>query len=145
MRLKHIGALFAGLATLGMVVADAQAQRRDRDNSRGRDQWVQLGCQQVSFRGRDRDSIRVGRKEGRFRAIRLAARGNDVEMLDLKVIYGNGNPDDIRVGRVIRSGDRTEALDLQGRDRAIDRIEMVYRQRPDFSGRTTVCAEGLVG
>jgi hypothetical protein len=99
----------------------------------------------VSFRGRDRDSIRVGRKEGRFKAIRLAARGNDVEVLDLKVIYGNGNPDDIRVQRVIRSGDRTDPLDLQGRDRSIDRIEMVYRKRPDFSGRATVCAEGLVG
>ena len=146
MRLKHIGALVAGLATLGVMTVDAQAQRRDRDkNDRGGNQWVQLGCQQVSFRGRDRDSIRVGRKEGRFKAIRLAARGNDVEVLDLNLIYGNGNPDDIRVQRVIRSGDRTDPLDLQGRDRSIDRIEMVYRKRPDFSGRATVCAEGLVG
>lgn len=146
MRLKHFGALVAGLATLGVMTVDAQAQRRDRDkNDRGGNQWVQLGCQQVSFRGRDRDSIRVGRKEGRFKAIRLAARGNDVEVLDLKVVYGNGNPDDIRVQRVIRSGDRTDPLDLQGRDRAIDRIDMVYRKRPDFRGRATLCAEGLAG
>jgi len=46
---------------------------------------------------------------------------------------------------MIRSGDRTQTLDLKGRDRAIQRIDMVYRQRPDFSGRATVCAEGLVG
>ena len=149
MRLNQMGAILAALAALGMITADAQAQRsdrdRDRDRDRGQDRWVQLGCQKVSFRGRDRDVIQVGRREGRFKAIRLAARGNDVEILDLKVVYGNGSPDDIPVGRVIRRGDRTHALDLKGRERAISRIEMVYRQLPDFRGRTTVCAEGLVG
>jgi hypothetical protein len=56
----------------------------------------------------------MGRREGRFKAIRLAARENDVEILDLKMVYGNGNPLDVR--RVIRSGDRTQPLDLTGRD-----------------------------
>jgi len=116
------------------------AQRRDR----GQD-WVQLGCQQVSFRGRDHDTIRVGRRDGRFRAIRLAARGNDIEMRRLTVVYGNGNPDQLDVQRVIRGGSKTEARDLKGRDRAIERIDMVYRQRDDFPGRATVCVEGLVG
>ena len=60
--------------------------------------WVELGCQQVSLFGKDRDSVRVGRREGRFKAIRLHARGADVEMLDLKVIYTNGQPDDCRRG-----------------------------------------------
>jgi hypothetical protein len=146
MRLRFVGALVGALVCTGMLISDAMAQRRDRDGDRrGGDQWVQLGCQQVSFRGKDRDSIQVSRREGRFKAIRLAARGNDVEILDLKVVYGNGNPDDLDVRRVIRSGDRTQTLDLKGRDRAIQRIDMVYRQRPDFSGRATVCAEGLVG
>ena len=40
--------------------------------------WVELGCQKVSFRS-ERDVIRVGRREGRFTAIRLFARGGDVE------------------------------------------------------------------
>ena len=43
--------------------------------------WVELGCQQVSLFGKDRDTIRVGRREGRFKAIRLHARGADVELL----------------------------------------------------------------
>ena len=47
--------------------------------------------------------------------------------------------------QAVRSGERTDRLDLQGRDRAINRIDMVYRRRPDFRGRATVCAEGLVG
>ncbi len=105
--------------------------------------WVELGCQQVSFVGRDRDVIRVGRRDGRFSAIRLRARNNDVEMLDLRVVYGNGEPDDIPVRRVIRVGSQSGPLDLRGRDRFIERIEMVYRQRPSFRGQATVCADGL--
>ena len=75
----------------------------------------------------------------------LAARGNDVEMRRLSVVYANGNPDELDVQRVVRSGSKTEALDLKGRDRAIQRIDMTYRQRDDFAGRATVCVEGLVG
>jgi hypothetical protein len=104
--------------------------------------WSELGCQQVSFIGRDRDIIRVGRREGRFRAIRLRVRGTDVEMLDLKVVYGNGAPDDIPVRRVIKAGSETLPLDLKGGDRFIDRIEMVYRARPNFRAVATVCADG---
>src|SRR5687767_1640245 len=102
MRLKFVGAALCSLVCTMAIVPEASAQRRDRD--RGQD-WVQLGCQQVSFRGRDRDSIRVGRREGRFRAIRVAARGNDVEMRRLSVV--NGNPDELDVQRVVRSGSKT--------------------------------------
>jgi hypothetical protein len=113
----------------------------DRDADAGR--WTELGCQRVSLFGKDRDSIRVGRREGRFKAIRLNVRGADVEILDLKVIYANGEPDDIRVRHFLRQGDRTRPLDLRGRERAIDRIDLVYRTIPNFKGQATVCVEGL--
>jgi hypothetical protein len=105
--------------------------------------WVELGCKQVSLFGTDRDSVRVGRREGRFKAIRLHVRGADIEMVDLKVIYANGEPDELRVRRILRQGDRTRALDLQGRERAIDRVDMTYRTVLNFKGLATVCIEGL--
>ncbi len=115
---------------------------RDRDRDRRAD-WTELGCKQVSLFGRDRDSIRVGRREGRFQAIRLYVRGADVEMLDLQVVYANGQSDDVRVRSVIRQGDRTRPLELAGdRGRSIDRIDMVYRTIPNFKGLATVCVEG---
>jgi hypothetical protein len=85
----------------------------------------------------------VGRREGRFKAIRLYVRGADVEILDLRVIYANGEPDDIRVRHFLRQGDRTQRLDLRGRERSIDRVDMVYRTIPNFKGLATVCVEGL--
>lgn len=108
----------------------------------GRD-WAELGCQQVSLFGKDRDSVRVGRSEGRFKAIRLHVRGADVELLDVSVVYANGQPDSLPVRAVIRQGERTRPLDLAGRERAISRVDMTYRTIPNFKGMATVCVEGL--
>jgi hypothetical protein len=131
---RSVAATAVALLCTGLLAADAQAQRRN---------WVELGCKQVSFLGVDHDSIHVGRREGRFKAIRLVAKGNDVEMLDLKVVYTNGAPDDIPVRALIRQGTATRPLDLKGWQRAIDRIDMTYAKRLNFRGRATVCAEGL--
>jgi hypothetical protein len=105
--------------------------------------WTELGCKRVSLFGVDRDSIEVGRSEGRFRAIRLLVRGADIQLLDLKVVYGNGEPDHVPVRSLIRQGERTRPLDLRGRERVIRRIDMTYVTIPNFKGQATVCAEGL--
>ena len=134
MQSRRGAVLAAALLLTAMMASDALAQRRDRDRDRDRDSdWVELGCQTVSFRA-DRDVLRVGRRDGRFSAIRLHARGGDVEMLDLKVVYSNGQPDDIQVRRILRRGERTNALDLRGGERSIDRVEMVYRAVREFPG-----------
>lgn len=130
-----LGAILAA----GLAAQPVLAQHRDR----GHDHWEQLGCQKVGFLV-DRDIIRVGRRDGKFSAIRLEVSGNAVYMNDLKVVYGNGAPDDIPVRAEIREGGQTRALDLKGHgERAIDRIEMTYRAKPNFKGSATVCVSGL--
>jgi len=106
-------------------------------------EWVELGCQRVSLFGVDHDTIAVGRREGRFKAIRLHARGADVQLLDVTVIYANGAPDRLSVRSTLRQGDRTRPLDLRGWERSINRIELTYVTIPNFKGQATVCAEGL--
>jgi hypothetical protein len=146
--------LALGALLLLMPMADpASAQFRDRDGDRRGDRdrdrgdrrdgdWELLGQQSVGF-GVDRDTVRVGRREGRFEKIALAVKDNDVEILDLKVFFHRGPPQDVRVREFIKRGGRTRPLDLQGGDRAIDRIEIVYRSRPNFRGRATVEVYGL--
>ncbi|MFZ0854196.1 MAG: hypothetical protein WAO08_33970 [Hyphomicrobiaceae bacterium] len=102
--------------------------------------WERLGCQKVGFLA-DKDVIRVGRDEGRFKSIRLQVSGNKVYMNDLKVVYSNGEPDDISVRSEIRAGGQTSALDLRGERRAIKAIEMKYRSQPSFKGQATVCVD----
>jgi hypothetical protein len=135
MRLKHACAIVAALSGFVAITGEATAQRVV--------DWVPLGCQRVTF-NIDRDVIRVGRQDGRFRAIRLRARGNNVNMLDLKVIYANGEPDDIPVRALIRAGSQSGRLDLRGLDRAIDRVELIYQAQPNFRGQATICVDGLV-
>ena len=116
-----------------------------------RDDWVELGCQNVALFGKDSDTIRVGRREGRFKAVRLEVRGADVEILDLKVIYANGEPDDIQVRHFLRAGERTRRLDLRGWERVIDRVNLTYRTKlnpldiiaKQRISTATVCVEGL--
>jgi hypothetical protein len=109
----------------------------------GPSSWVELGCQQVSLFGKDRDSVPVGRREGRFKAIRLHARHADVELLRVTVIYANGQPDDLPTRHFLRQGGYTPQLDLKGWERSIERVDMVYKTVPNFKGQATVCVEGL--
>lgn len=104
--------------------------------------WEQLGCKSVGF-GIDRDAIRVGRGDGTFSAIKLKVRSAPIEIFDLKVVFGNGKRQDIRVRSVIRPGGETRAIDLVGGNRGIDRVEMVYRSIPTFKGKADVCVDGL--
>lgn len=100
-----------------------------------------LGCKSVGFLT-DRDVIAVGRQDGRFSAIKLEVKGNAIEMLDLKVVYGNGNPDDLQVRSNIAAGGETRWIDLKGGKRIIRQIEMLYKSKPSFKGQATVCAFG---
>jgi hypothetical protein len=129
MRFSHASMIVGTLACLGLAPTAAQAR------------WEQLGCQKVGFHV-DKDVIKVGRAEGKFKSIRLQVSGNKVHMMDLKVVYANGQPDDIPVRSEIRAGGQTKPLDLKGDRRAIRQIEMVYRSQPNFKGEATVCVEG---
>lgn len=146
-----VAPLFA-LLLLPLATDFAAAQNRDRDRDRGppgfdrgpgpREQWDLLAEQSVGF-GVDRDVIRVGRREGRFSALALEVRDNDVEILDLNVIFDRGPPQNLRVREKLRAGARTRPIPLAWGDRRIDRIEITYRARPSFKGRAKVSIFGL--
>ncbi len=106
-----------------------------------RAQWEELGCQKVGF-GADRDVIKVGRREGRFSAIRLRVERSDVLLLSLRVVYEHGPPDDFDVKNHLRAGSETRPLDLRGERRAIKQIELVYTSIPSLKGAATLCADG---
>jgi hypothetical protein len=106
--------------------------------------WVELGCGKVGIKP-DRDSIRVGRREGRFSAIKLAVRGSKIELIDLTVVYERGPPDELHVRKKIGDREETPPLDLRGERRAIDRVDLSYRQTLGLNlikGPATVCVFG---
>jgi hypothetical protein len=101
----------------------------------------QLGCRSVGFI-KDTDVIRVGKDSGRFKSIQLRVTGNDIEMRDLKIVYGNNQVDDVQVRSQIRAGGETRRIDLKGDKRFIKEIIMTYVSRPSFKGQARVCVFG---
>ena len=138
-RLSGLLSLLAAVALL--MVAPAQAQRR------GADQWVKLGEQSVGF-SVDRDVIQLGRDDGRFRAIKLLVKRNDVFILDVRATYRSGEQQDLVVRQPIRAGSETPALQLAAsprgdNGRVIQQIEFIYKSRPGFGDQAIVEVWGL--
>ncbi len=104
----------------------------------GAGNWQELGCAKVGFL-EGKDVIRVGRKEGAFRAIKLSVRGNKLRLERLRVVYANGQAEDLAVRTVVPEGAETRPIDLSGRHRGIDYVELRYLPQISFGGRANVC------
>ncbi len=127
----------AALALTGIMPGPASAQRG------GGDKWEQLGCVEVGRRV-EVGVIDVGRREGRFKAVRLQVENRNIRIENLKVIYGDGQPDILVVNATLRTGSPSRPLDLEGWARAIERVELVAtKDRGEGRGRAEVCVEGL--
>lgn len=108
------------LCVAGVLLAGAAAPARA-------DEWVLLGERRVKLFGADRDTIPVTAAEGRFKRIKIKVEGNDLELLDLKVTFGNGEVEDVPVRQRIAEGGETRAIDLPGEARVIKTIMFVYK------------------
>jgi hypothetical protein len=92
--------------------------------------WTMLGEQRVSSGREDTDRIRVSRWNNRFRKLTLVVLDSDLEMLDMSIKFGRGEPYHPEVNAIFREGSRTRAIDLPGESRRIEWIEFKYRNLP---------------
>jgi hypothetical protein len=113
-RITRIIWAFLLLVSVGQA-AFAQGARR----------WVLLGQTTVDGQ-RDRDTIAIGRSEGRFRSIQLRVFGAPVEFQRVVVRYGNGTSEEVEFRDNIPAGGQTRAIDLRGDDRVISSVDFLY-------------------
>ncbi len=109
---------------------------------------VLFGSQYVGF-GVDRDVIRVGAEVGKFDKLRFRVLDNDIFIKDMKVVYTNGESDDLVVNAEVKQNTRTQWFNLKG-DRFIKEVQMVYKSKPSFKGQARIevlgqYAEGWLG
>jgi hypothetical protein len=102
-----------------------QDRDRDRDRDRYRGRWAHLGEAHVDGQN-DHDNIRVGMRDGRFRAIQLRVSGGTIDFQRVVVHFGNGSQEELVFRERIPSGGRTRPLDLPGERRVIESVEMWY-------------------
>ena len=98
--------------------------------------WVYLGEAHVDGQA-DHDKIKVGKSEGRFSALQLKVDYVAIEFRHVVVHYSNGTSEEVQVRQRIPAGGSTRDIDLAGRDRAVESVEIWYergnygrRQRP---------------
>lgn len=95
--------------------------------------WVYLGEAHVDGAA-DHDKIKVGKLEGRFRALQIKVDRAPVEFRHVVVHYANGTNEEVQVRQKIRAGGSTRDIDLRGGDRAIESIEIWY-ERANYGSR----------
>ncbi len=107
----------------------------------GQDEWERLGSRGVSFRA-ERDVIPAA-GEGRFRAVRIAVSGGDLEMFDVRIVFGDGSVYSPATRLVFQEGSWSRVIDLPGEARIIRRIEFSYKSiRATRDGRALVTVFG---
>lgn len=113
---------------------------RRRDFNQG---WVLLGAQRALMFSNDLDAFHVGERYGAFKALRVSVRDHQVRFYGLRIVYGNGEVEDVPFFGEFSGGQSSARLDLKGNRRHIDRIELKYRTKLNFLGEGTVEIWGL--
>jgi hypothetical protein len=91
--------------------------------------WVLLGSQWVNGNV-DRDVIHVGKRDGVFDKLTIVVNNSDLEMLDMTVVFTNGERWSPHLKHTFHEGQRTGAIDLPGSNRFIQEIEILYKNIP---------------
>ncbi len=118
---KAILATMAAAAALATIATPAMA-------------WELLGTRGVRD-AVDHDAI-VLPGNRKFERLRICVYGRPVHFLDVSVRFANGGVQDVPVRAVIRPGQCTRAIDLNGDNRNVASVHMVYEanSRRRFAG-----------
>jgi hypothetical protein len=104
--------------------------------------WVYLGEANVDGSA-DHDRIKIGRDDGRFRAIQIRVERAPIEFYRVVVHYGNGADERIAIRNRIKPGGKTRVINLRGRDRVIDSVEIWYARARYGSAKPKLRLFGL--
>jgi len=74
----------------------------------------------------DHDRIKVGRDDGRFRALQIRVERAPIEFQRVVVHYGNGADEQLDIRQRINPGRSTRVIDLRGDNRVIESVEIWY-------------------
>ena len=77
----------------------------------------------------ERDTIRVGADEGRFKGLQVKATGAAIEFKRVVVHFENGSEQVFEKNRVLARGDQSRTIDLNGGPRYIEKVVFHYEAR----------------
>ncbi|MCH9765577.1 MAG: hypothetical protein K0U34_06250 [Alphaproteobacteria bacterium] len=117
--------------------ADDWLRESERRAGRG-NKWVLLGARKAGMFSKDDDSIHVGKRFGRFRAVKVRVRKEKVKLYGMTVTYENGTTEAVPIYGKLRNGQSSQPFDLKGRKRFIRRVDLRYKTSFNLGGSGTV-------
>ena len=92
--------------------------------------WVKLGEREVNGKV-DHDRIEVGSKEGGFEKMGFYVEDSDLELIDLNVKFGVGEPWHPALKHYFREGERSKVIEFPGNTmRNVLYIDFTYKNLP---------------
>jgi hypothetical protein len=103
--------------------------------------WEKLGSRVVTMTG-DHDEILVTATEGVYSAIQLRILKAPIHLLNINIIFGNGDNENIVFDKMFAAGSETRVIDLVGNKRIIKKVNLNYKSAPTQKGRAVVSLWG---
>ena len=98
--------------------------------------WDVIGVREVKDRV-ERDSMSIdGRRT--FNRIKICVARNPVHFIDVDIYFRNGGHQDVSLAQRLGPGECTRAIDLEGGDRDVSRIDFVYEETSRRHARAEV-------
>jgi hypothetical protein len=91
--------------------------------------WHKIGETHVDFKT-DKDVVKVFGADY-FKALQIKAVDAPVHIEDMKVVYEDGEPEDIPIRYDFQKGTESKPIDLKGYERKIKEIRFIYRTVPN--------------
>jgi len=102
--------------------------------------WVKLGTLKVS-KGADHDVLPVNIRKGKFRKLKIIVSHSPVFIHNIKVVYGNGTVENIRINKKFKPSDAL-VIDLKGNKRFINKIIFNYHTHFKVLGKGRIKVYG---
>lgn len=115
--------------------------RRDR-GPKGK-KWIRLGARKAAMFSKDTDAFVVGKRFGRFRAVKVVVQRKTVRLYGMTVHYENGSSEAVPIYGKLSGGQSTKPFDLKGRKRFIKSVVLKYRTKFNLGGDGIVEVWGL--
>lgn len=117
------------MMSLAAFGAGAFAQTKPVVEVKDNPGWHKIAETVVNLKS-DQDELMVLGAD-HYKAMRLKATDSDIEITDIRVMYENEQVQDIEVRKILKAGEQTREIDLDGKDRAIKKIRLTYKTVPN--------------
>ena len=103
--------------------------------------WEKLGTRVVTMTA-DHDEIPVTIHNGFYTAIQLRIMKAPIHLLNINIVFGNGDNENIVFDKLFAAGTETRVIDLVGNNRVISKVNLNYKSVPSQKGRAVVSLWG---